>query len=229
MNNHIVKAYDKDLKKLRSLIRHMGELTLLQIQKATVSIMERNEKLAHEVIENDEEINHLETKIDKLATRIIALRQPVALDLRIVVASLKVSNQIERIADYAANIARRTLLLKGSPHFRKLEKFNELIEIPCQMLEKALVSFETLDINLALEVWHMDREVDDRYDAYLGKLFEEMIKDSQNVTPCTHLLFAAKNIERIGDQAQNIAEATYTLISGKPFKERDSSENAIKV
>lgn len=229
MNNHIVKAYDEDLKKLHALIRHMGELTLGQIQRATKSLGERNEKLAHEVVDHDDEINVLETKIDALAVRILALRQPVALDLRMVVASLKISNQIERIADYAANIAKRTLSLKRAPHFPRLENFPELVEIPCQMLEKALVSFETLDINLALEVWHMDREVDELYNAYLSKLFEEMIKDPKNVTPCTHLLFAVKNIERIGDQAQNIAEAVYTLITGKPFKERDNTENALKI
>lgn len=229
MNNHIVKAYDEDLKKLHALIRHMGELTLTQIQKATKSIVERNETLAQEVIDLDDNINILETKIDALAVRILALRQPVALDLRMVVASLKISNQIERIADYAANIAKRTLSLRKAPHFPKLEKFHELVEIPCHMLEQALAAFEALDINLALQVWHKDRDVDELYNAYLSKLFEEMIKDPKNVTPCTHLLFAAKNIERIGDQAQNIAEAVYTMITGKPFKEREPSENELKI
>src|SRR5690606_33360553 len=100
--------------------------------------------------------------------RILALRQPVALDLRIVVASLKISNQIERIADYAANIAKRSLYLKQAARFPKLEKFFEMIEIPCQMIEKALAAYETLDLNLALEVWHMDREVDELYNAYLS-------------------------------------------------------------
>lgn len=225
MNNHIVKAYDDDLKKLNALIRHMGELTLKQIQKAAQSIVERNEKLAHDVIDHDFEINILETKIDELAVRILALRQPVALDLRMVVAALKVSNQIERIADYAVNIAKRTLMLLDAPPFPEIKGLSTLVKIPKQMIEKALTAFETFDINLALEVWHMDREVDELYNAYLSKLFEEMIADPKNVSPCTHLLFAAKNIERIGDQAQNIAEAVYTMTTGKPFKERDTLQN----
>src|SRR6185312_10099275 len=105
MNKHIVKAYDEDLETLHDLIHHMGELTIRQIDKAIQSILEKNDAIAAEVIEEDDEINLLETKVDTLAMRILALRQPVASDLRTVVAALKVSNQVERIADYACNIA----------------------------------------------------------------------------------------------------------------------------
>src|SRR4029079_12353868 len=111
MNKHIVKAYDEDLTALHDLIRHMGELTVKQIHNATQSILERNDDMAHKVIEHDYKIDRLETKVDGLAIRILALRQPVASDLRMVVAALKVSNQVERIADYACNIAKRALLL----------------------------------------------------------------------------------------------------------------------
>ncbi|OJW51080.1 MAG: phosphate transport system regulatory protein PhoU [Alphaproteobacteria bacterium 41-28] len=226
MNNHTVKAYDEDLKTLRALIRHMGELTLQQIRKATRSILERNGTLAHEVIDHDYEINLLETKVDELAVRVLALRQPLASDLRMVVATLKISNQVERIADYAVNIAKRTIILDEMPPFPEVEGLSTLVKIPKNMIERALTAFETYDINLALEVWQMDQEVDEFYNAYLRKIFAEMIADPKNVGPCTQLLFAAKNIERIGDQAQNIAEAVYTMVTGKSFNESDILKNA---
>lgn len=221
MNEHIVKAYDEDLKTLHDLIRHMGELTVKQISKATQSIIDRDDNIAHQVIENDYEIDLLETKVDGLAIRILALRQPVASDLRMVVAALKISNQVERIADYACNIAKRALLLNKLSPFPLVEGLSALVKNPQRMIERVLTAFTTNDVNLALHVWQMDREVDELYDAYLRQLFDEMILDPQNISPCTHLLFAAKNIERIGDQATNIAEAVYTMVTGKPFKESE--------
>jgi len=222
MNEHIVKAYDEELKTLHALIRHMGEKTVEQIRKAIQSLIERNGKLAQEVIDHDNEINLLEIKVDELAVRILALRQPVASDLRMVVAALKISNQVERIADYAANIAKRTLLLNEMPPFPGIEGLSTLVRIPKQMIEKAISAFAASDVDLALQVWHMDREVDELYNAYLRQLFDTMITDPKNIGPCTQLLFAAKNIERIGDQSTNIAEAVYTMVTGKPFKESDT-------
>lgn len=227
MNEHIVKAYDEDLKALHGLIHLMGEKTLEQIRKAAQSILERDGKLAHEVIDQDAEINLLETKVDELAIRILALRQPVASDLRMVVAALKISNQVERIADYAVNIAKRTLILLKMPPFQAVEGLSTLVNIPKRMLVGALKAFATNDINLALHVWHMDHEVDELYNAYLRQLFDEMIADLKNIGPCTQLLFAAKNIERIGDQSTNIAEAVYTMVTGKPFEESDNLKNEI--
>jgi len=220
MNQHIVKAYDEELETLHRLIHQMGQLTLEQIQKAALSLVERNEKLAHEVIDHDYEINHLETRVDELAIRILALRQPVASDLRTVVAALKISNQVERIADYASNIAKRSLMLTDFPS-SSIESLSSLVEMPKEMLAKALRAFARYDVDLALRVWHMDREVDEQYNAYLLQLFDVMIADPKNISPCTHLLFVAKNIERIGDQSSNVAEAVYTMVTGKPFKESE--------
>lgn len=221
MNEHIVKAYDEDLKTLHDLIRHMGELTIKQISNAVQSILERSDSMAQEVIENDHEINLLETKVDGLAIRILALRQPVASDLHTVVAALKISNQVERIADYACNIAKRALLLNHMTPSPLIAALPTLVTNPKQMIEKVLAAFTTNNVDLALYVWHMDQEVDDLYDTYLHQLFEAMITDPKNIGPCTHLLFVAKNIERIGDQATNIAEAIYTMVTGKPFKESE--------
>jgi phosphate transport system protein len=229
MNQHIVKAYDEDLKTLHALIHQMGQLTLEQIQKATQSILEHNGTLAHEVIDNDYKIDLLETKVDGLSVRILALRQPVASDLRMVVAALKISNQVERIADYACNIAKRTLLLNELPSCCPVEDLSALVTISQRMLEHALIAFATNDVKLALDVWQMDREVDTLYNAYLRRLFDEMIADPKNISPCTHLLFVAKNIERIGDQSTNIAEAVYTMVTGKPFKESEPLKNVDKV
>lgn len=227
MNDHIVKAYDEELKMLHALVHQMGELTIEQIRKATQSIIKRKENLAREVIDHDFEINILETKVDALAVRILALRQPVASDLRMVVAALKISNQIERIADYAANIAKRTLILSEMPPFEALEGLQAFVKIPKKMLEQALQAFATKDVQLALKVWKMDQEVDELYNTYLLELFDGMISDPKNIGPCTQLLFAAKNIERMGDQSQNIAEAVYTMVTAKPFKEREPLKNAL--
>lgn len=221
MKEHIVKAYDEDLQALHELIHHMGELTVKQISNAIRSILERNDQMARDVIEHDFEIDLLETKVDGLAVRILALRQPVASDLRMVIAALKIANQIERIADYAGNIAKRALLLNKMAPVPFVENLSAIVKNPKEMIEKVLIAFATHDVNLALQVWQMDREVDVLYDAYLHVLFNEMIADPQNISPCTHLLFAAKNIERIGDQATNIAEAVYTMVTGKPFKESE--------
>ncbi|MBA3813549.1 MAG: phosphate signaling complex protein PhoU [Alphaproteobacteria bacterium] len=221
MNAHIVKAYDEELKTLHDLIRHMGELTVKQINDALQSILERNDRIAHKVIEDDYEIDLLETKVDSLAIRILALRQPVASDLRRVVAALKISNQVERIADYACNMAKRALLLNQMTPFPLTASLSFLVTNPKEMIEKVLSAFMTNNVDLALHVWQMDREVDDLYNAYLRQLFDEMILDPKNISPCTHLLFVAKNIERIGDQATNIAEAVYTMVTGKPFKESE--------
>lgn len=222
MNEHIVKAYDEDLKTLHDLIQYMGDLALQQIEKALQSLLERNDSLARQVIEQDYEIDLLETKVDTLAMRILALRQPVASDLRTVIAALKISHQVERSADYAGNIAKRALILNQMPALPLVGGLVELVKNPKKMIERALTAFATYDVNLALHVWQMDREVDDLYDAYIQQLFNEMIVEPNNVSPCTHLLFAAKNIERIGDQATNIAEAVYTMVTGKPFKESES-------
>lgn len=229
MIEHIVKAYDEDLKALYDLIRQMGELTLEQIDNATQSILKRKGKLAREVIDQDYKIDLLETKVDALSMRILALRQPVASDLRMVVAALKISNQVERIADYACNIAKRTLLLNELPSFSAVEGLSGLVKTPKRMLERALFAFATNDVNLALHVWQMDREVDELYNKYLRQIFDEMIVDPKNIEPCTHLLFAAKNIERIGDQSTNIAEAVYTMVTGKPFKESEPLKHVDEV
>lgn len=229
MNKHIVKAYDEDLKTLHDLIRHMGELTVKQINNAIQSILERDDSVAHKVIESDYKIDHLETKVDGLAIRILALRQPVASDLRTVVAALKVSNQVERIADYACNIAKRALLLNKMPPSLLVNGLPALVKNPQRMIERGLAAFTSNDVNLALHVWRMDREVDDLYDAYLSQLFDEMIADPKNIEPCTHLLFVAKNIERIGDQSTNIAEAVYTMVTGKPFKESEPLKHVNEV
>lgn len=229
MNEHIVKAYDEDLKTLHDLIRHMGELTVTQVSKAIQSIGDRNDTLANEVIDHDYEIDLLETRVDGLAIRILALRQPVALDLRMVVAALKISNQVERIADYACNIAKRALLLNTSSPSPLVQGLSVLVNNPKKMIEKVLTAFTTNDVQLALQVWQMDQEVDELYNIYLRQLFDEMIADPKNVIPCTHLLFIAKNIERIGDQSTNIAEAVYTMVTGKPFKESEPFKHVDEV
>lgn len=221
MNDHIVKSYDEELKMLHNFIWRMGGLTIKQIHEAIQAIMERDDKLAREVIENDYKIDHLETQVDGLVMRIFALRQPVASDLRMVVAALKISSQVERIADYACNIAKRAILLNKLPPFPLAEKLPPMVNNPQEMIEKVLKAFRTTDVNLALQVWKMDQEVDNLYNAYLSQLFDAMIEDPNNINPCTHLLFIAKNIERIGDQATNIAEAVYTMVTGKPFKESE--------
>ena len=222
MPDHIVRSYDMELRELDQMIIEMGKITASQIEDAIQSVMTRDNQLAQNVISMDQKIDDLEHNIDNLAVRILALRHPVAMDLRRVVAALKISNQIERIADYASNMAKRALELNQIPEVSPVYVLPRMIKIPLEMIEGVVRAYTDMDIDEAHRIWHLDAEVDQIYLSYLRELLTYMMEDPRNIGPCIHLLFIAKNIERIGDQCTNVAESIHFMIKGTPFDESES-------
>ncbi len=219
ISDHIVKAYDDDLNRLITLIVEMGRLVEKQLLNAIQSIIEHDVVLAEEVIQGDLEVNKLENKIDTGAVRLIALRQPVASDLRNVIAALKISAHLERMADYAANIARRTQPLSQMGPLQHAGPITRLGKLVQEMIQEVIKAYTTLDDKKALFVWTQDHEVDEMYTGFMRELLTYMMEDPRNISPCIHLLFIAKNIERIGDHATNIAEHIHYLIHGTLWSE----------
>lgn len=216
---HIVKSYDEDLKNLNEKLTKMGQLTVLQLERSVQALIERDPSLAAQVIAQDPEIDALEHEIDSFAIRTIALRQPVAKDLRNIVAALKIASHLERIADYARNISRRSLDLNNMPQVQGMKALSRLVQITVTMIQDVLTAYETGDLALAMKIWEKDQEVDEMYTSYLRELLTYMMEDNRQIGACTQLLFAAKNIERAGDHAANIAEIVHYYVEGTPFKD----------
>lgn len=215
---HIVKSFDGDLRHLNEQIESMGQLVISQIEQALTALTERNVSLAKAIIARDPEIDAIEHDIDTFAIRTIALRQPVARDLRAVIAALKVSSHLERIADYASNIAKRAI---GLTEVHQIPPVGgtvpRLIRHALEMIKDVLAAYISLDDKQATEVWQRDAELDEMYMSFMRELLTYMLEDPRNISACSQYIFVAKNIERIGDHATNIAELVHYLVSGHPF------------
>ncbi|MGB0935565.1 MAG: phosphate signaling complex protein PhoU [Alphaproteobacteria bacterium] len=216
---HIVKSFDDDLSHLKGQIREMGILVNQQLERVLEVLAKRDKELAQIVIDSDPEIDELEQEIDDFAVRIIALRQPVGRDLRRVVSSLKVSSHLERIADYATNIAKRTQTLPDITKVPGIGAIPRMIKTAQQMIIDVVEAYLSKDDEKAVEVWNRDVELDDMYMSFLREMLTYMMEDPRNITICTQLLFMAKNIERAGDHATNIAELVNYLVHGKNFED----------
>jgi phosphate transport system protein len=217
--HHIVKSYDDDLKRLNHLLRDMSTLVVSQMEKSMVVLENKDKKQAQEIIDDDHKIDQLEHDIDSFAVRMIALRQPVARDLRAVVSALKISSHLERIADYAVNIAKRTLTLGDDEEDLPISAIKSMVEIVKKMINDILEAYEDSDYNLAMEVWHRDKELDKLYKGYLREMLTYMMEKPQRIGIYMELLFVAKHLERAGDHVMNIAEVVHYLIYGTPFDE----------
>ena len=211
---HIVKSYDEELKDLNDTIARMGGLTEAQIARAIEALVERNPELAEAVVEGDEAVDELNYDVDIKATRLLALRQPMALDLRNVVAALKIASDLERIADYASNIARRSIALSEVAPVRPVHAIPRMSRLAQQMIKDVLDAFVERNADKAMAVWASDSEVDEMYTSLFRELLTYMMEDPRSITPCIHLLFIAKHIERIGDHVTNIAETIHFLVHG---------------
>ena len=215
MSDHIVTAYDTELKQLNNLIAEMGEQAQAQFAAAVGALMARDASRAALVVEKDYLIDQLEDEVERLVIRLLALRQPMASDLRHVVGALRIASDFERIADYEANIAKRTLALNQTPAIlavRGLTRMSGPIE---SMIKDVRDAYIDRDANKALDVWTRDGEVDEIYNGLFRELLTYMMEDPRNISACTHLLFIAKNMERIGDHVTNIAEMVYFLATGE--------------
>ena len=213
-SGHIVKSFDTDLKRIDSVIAEMGGLAEVQLAEAIDVLTKRDVEKAEQVIAADERLDTLEREVDELCIRIIALRQPMADDLRVVIAALKTSSALERIGDYSKNIAKRTIALSQAPPMGPARAIARLGRLVQSMIKTVLDAFIERDAEKAEDVRASDVEVDAMHTSLFRELLTYMMEDPRNISPCTHLLFVAKNIERIGDHATAIAENIIFLVKG---------------
>ncbi len=223
---HIHAEYDNEFKKLTKLLARMGGLAESQLANALIAIEKRDNKLAMAVKDGDKEIDALEHDIESLVVRMLALRQPMANDLRYVVSTLRTSSDIERIGDYAKNIAKRAMALNQLPAEPLLRGVLRIGRPVQAMLKDVMDAHLQGDTAKAIEVWEADEEVDALYTSLFRELLTYMMEDPRHITPCTHLLFIAKNLERIGDHATNIAEIIHFQVEGVSLGDRRPKADA---
>ncbi len=212
---HLVKSFDPELKHLRNLMTEMGGIVETQVALAADAIMNRDAASATRAVEEDPKVDALEREVEKLVIRLLALRQPVADDLRRAVSALKITGDLERIGDYAANVAKRSIVLSQFSLPYSLAGLAHMARLVQAQLKSIIDALGDNDAEKAVEVWRSDQVVDDIYNALFRELITYMMEDPRNITPCTHLLFIAKNLERIGDHATNIAENLYYAVTGE--------------
>ena len=233
-DTHIASAFDRDLETIQAHIMKMGGLVEDAILKAATALETRDEELAEQVRNADRAIDELEEQINEEAARIIAIRQPAAVDLRVILCVMKIASNLERIGDYAKNMAKRTTVLSqmGQIHgatasIRRMAKEVE------RMLKDVLDAFVQRDAGTAREVMHRDEDVDQMYNALFREFLTFMMEDPRNITACMHLHFIAKNTERMGDHATNIAEQVIYLVTGeipedkRPKSDRTSTDPSV--
>ena len=219
MPDHIVKAYDQDISSLKTMLAEMGGLAEEQLDNAIIALAKRDLVLADQVIAGDDKLDNLERAIEEKAILTIAKRQPMALDLREIMVTIRVSSDIERIGDLAKNTAKRTHAI-SEPLPRKLSVGLSRMGAMAQIqLKDVLDAYSRGDDAKAMAVWRSDEDLDALYNSIFRELLTYMMEDPRNISMCTHLLFGAKNLERIGDHTTNIAENIHFLIHGKTITE----------
>lgn len=214
MAEHTVKAFDEDITRLRGLIAEMGGLAELSIAEAMRAIVSGDEDLAKGVVERDKKLDALESEVDAMAIRTIALRAPMADDLREIIAALKIGGVVERIGDYAKNIAKRAPRIEGRSRFEPLTLLPAMGDVAAGMVHDVLTAFAARDPVLAREVIERDDKVDAFYDSIFRNLVSYMVENPATISTAAQLLFVARNIERIGDHATNVAEMVHFAAVG---------------
>ena len=212
---HTVKAFDEDITRLRGLIAEMGGLAELGISEAMQALIAGDEVLASKIIERDAKLDALETEVDEMAVRILALRAPMADDLREIVAALKIGGVVERIGDYAKNIAKRIGRIEHKAKFEPLTLLPAMGEIAAEMVHDVLTAYAARDPVMAREVIERDDKVDAFYDSIFRNVVSHMVENPATISSAAQLLFVARNIERIGDHATNVAEMVHYSATGK--------------
>ncbi len=214
-NEHTLKFFGEELQQLKAEVARMGGLVEAQVADAIQAVANRDVALARAVVTRDEKLDQMQVEIEKKAIRLIALRQPVAQDLRRTVAALKLSWNLERTGDQAKSIAKRALVIAEAepitPVTRSVERMGKLV---VTRLKQALDAYTTLDLNQAMDVWRNDQEVDEHYNSLFRELLTYMMADPRTIGACAQLLFIAKNLERVGDHATNVAEMIYYEVTG---------------
>ncbi|VVT08590.1 Phosphate-specific transport system accessory protein PhoU homolog [Sphingomonas aurantiaca] len=221
MNTHTVKAFDNDIGELRGLISQMGGLAEDAIDKAMQALQRNDIALAEQVRAADKQIDMIESEVERLAVRIIALRAPMAVDLREVVAALKIAGVVERIGDYAKNIAKRVPMIDGEHRIEPISILPAMGRMASEMVHDVLDAFAKRDSAEAVRVVESDAALDDFYDSIFRTLVTYMVENPKTISQVAHLLFVAKNLERIGDHATNVAEMVYFAATGTQMADRD--------
>ncbi|MCC6889490.1 MAG: phosphate signaling complex protein PhoU [Hyphomicrobiales bacterium] len=217
MNQHTAKAFDVDLQDLARMVAEMGGLTETLIADAVDALVKRDTDRARRVIAADAAVDALQREIEDRAVLTIARRQPMAVDLRQIVAAMRIASDLERIGDLAKNIAKRVLPLTGDFHPHTLIRGVEhMVTLVLAQLKQVLDSYAARDVEQALAVWRGDEEVDAICTSLFRELLTYMMEDPRHISFCIHLMFSAKNIERMGDHATNIAETVYFMVQGRP-------------
>ena len=216
MSTHTMKAFDADLEELSRMVAEMGGLAEKEIADSVIALARRDVDLAQKVIALDPTVDALQRAIEEKVILTIARRQPMAVDLRDIVGSLRVSNDLERIGDLGKNIAKRVLALDADITFSQVIRgVEEMTKLVLAQVKQVLDAYASRDVEKALEVWRRDEEIDAVNNSLFRELLTYMMEDPRNITFCTHLLFCAKNIERMGDHATNIAETVYYIAEGR--------------
>lgn len=218
---HTVKAFDQDIGQLRGLISQMGGLAEAAIGNAIVALQRGDLELAERIRQDDRKIDAIEADVERTAVRIIALRAPLANDLREVVAALKIAAVVERIGDYAKNIAKRVPQIEGEHRIEPLSTIPAMAKLAAEMVHDVLDAFAARDPDAAIEICIRDKALDDFYDSIFRTLVTYMVENPRTIGQCAHLLFVAKNLERIGDHATNVAEMIYFAATGTQMTDRE--------
>mgnify|MGYP003955382029 FL=1 len=227
MNNaHIVKSFDEDLGQIENMILEMGGMVENQIMLSIKALISRDEELATSVRQSDKAIDALEAQVDEQALKILALRQPMASDLRNVICAMKVASNLERVGDYAKNIAKRTVALNDTVSIGSSEKtLKRMGNMVQRMVNDVLNAYVSKDLDMASELITRDEEVDHMHNTLFRELLTYMMEDPRNITTCMHLLFIAKNIERMGDHTTAVAEQIHYVVTGQiPEDDRPKSD-----
>ena len=223
---HTVKAFDEDITRLRGLIAEMGGLAEVSLAEAMEALVKGNSELAKGVVARDKRIDALEAEVDRLAIPVIALRAPMADDLREVIAALKIAGVVERIGDYAKNIAKSTDKIEGRKKFEPLTLIPAMAEVAGEMVHDVMTAFAARDAALAAEIVARDDKVDAFYNSIFRNLVSHMIENPSSISSAAELLFVARNIERIGDHATNVAEMVHYAATGAYLTDREDLAGA---
>ncbi|MCA0418859.1 MULTISPECIES: phosphate signaling complex protein PhoU [Bosea] len=216
MTDHIVRSYDTDLEGIRRSLAEMGGMAERMLGDSTVALVRRDTALAQKIISADQRLDNLQREVEEKAVLTIARRQPLAQDLRELISAIRLASDIERVGDLAKNIAKRAVAIAGQfqPPHRAVVGLEHISRLVQAQLKDVLDAYAATNEQKALEVWKRDDEIDALYTSLFRELLTYMMEDPRNITFCTHLLFCAKNIERIGDHTTNIAETIHYLVTG---------------
>jgi len=214
-SEHVVRSYDQELRRLTSLLTDMGGIVESQVSLAARAILQHDPDAASKVVEADPRVDALEHEVEQFVIQMLALRQPMADDLRHIVAGLKIAADLERMGDYATNVAKRSIVLNQFALPFSMAGLSHMAQLVQQNLKTIVDAIGEDDAEKAILVWNSDRPIDEIYNAIFRELITYMMEDPRSITPCTHLLFIAKNLERIGDHATNVAENLYYAVTGE--------------